>query len=59
MRRGVSGGDVAGVRFNANALDFGCYVRREPQRESSGVNRTSARPVGRPVKTQDRPSDAR
>jgi hypothetical protein len=26
VRRGVSGGDVAGVRFNAYALDFGCYV---------------------------------
>ena len=26
VRRGVSGRDVAGVRFNAYALDFGCYV---------------------------------
>ncbi|WP_242337944.1 MULTISPECIES: hypothetical protein [unclassified Anaeromyxobacter] len=26
VRRGVSGGDVAGVRFNVYALDFGCYV---------------------------------
>jgi hypothetical protein len=26
VRRGVSGGDIAGVRFNAYALDFGCYV---------------------------------
>jgi hypothetical protein len=26
IRRGVSGGDVAGVRFNAYALDYGCYV---------------------------------
>lgn len=26
VRRGVSGGDVAGVRFNAYALDYGCYV---------------------------------
>ena len=26
LKRGVHGGDVAGVRFNAYALDYGCYV---------------------------------
>lgn len=26
LKRGVHGGDVAGVRFDAYALDYGCYV---------------------------------
>jgi hypothetical protein len=26
VKRGVSGGDIAGVRFNAYGLDYGCYV---------------------------------
>ncbi len=26
IKRGISGGDVAGVRFDAYALDYGCYV---------------------------------
>lgn len=26
LKRGVHGGDIAGVRFNAYALDYGCYV---------------------------------
>ncbi|WP_248358262.1 ORC-CDC6 family AAA ATPase [Anaeromyxobacter oryzae] len=26
LKRGVHGGDIAGVRFNVYALDYGCYV---------------------------------
>jgi hypothetical protein len=26
IKRGISGGDIAGVRFDAYALDYGCYV---------------------------------
>jgi len=26
LKRGVHGGDIAGVRFDAYALDYGCYV---------------------------------